>query len=147
MAKEDETITSRCKKLLDLIPEVKPKEASGMLNITYSHSFRNTFYYAKNKWRDAKTKDLTESQSPVIGQLEVKSPLSIPPENNLDDSVDPPITLKNIDTIAEMTKTIQEIKDPVKRAENIARLHQMKLKPIPDNSEKTLEELFNAVSD
>ena len=52
------------------------------------------------------------------------------------------IILDDLDTIAEMTKTIQLIKDPVKRAENLARLHTMKLKPIPHSKDKTLKELF-----
>jgi hypothetical protein len=50
----------------------------------------------------------------------------------------------NIDTIKEMELTIQQIKDPVKRAENLARLHNMKLKPIANKEEKTLKELFDA---
>jgi hypothetical protein len=53
------------------------------------------------------------------------------------------ITLESLDTIKEMEKTIQLIKDPVKRAENLARLHNMKLKPIKNKDEKSLTELFN----
>jgi hypothetical protein len=55
------------------------------------------------------------------------------------------IELTNIDTIKEMERTIQQIKDPVKRAENLARLHNMKLKPIANKEEKTLKEIFDAV--
>ena len=55
------------------------------------------------------------------------------------------ILLDNLDTIAEMTKTIQLIKDPVKRAENLARLHTMKLKPIVNKEEKSLQEIFEGL--
>ena len=54
------------------------------------------------------------------------------------------ITLINIDTIKEMEIAIQQIKDPVKRCENLSRLHQMKLKPIVNKKEKSLKELFDA---
>ena len=53
------------------------------------------------------------------------------------------IYLENLDTVREMTITIQQIKDPVKRAENLARLHQMKLKQIVNKDKKSLKELFN----
>lgn len=56
----------------------------------------------------------------------------------------PNITLTNIDTIKEMEHSIQQIKDPVKRCENIARLHSMKLKPLVNKNEKSLKELFDA---
>ena len=55
------------------------------------------------------------------------------------------IILDDLDTITEMTKTIQLIKDPVKRAENLARLHSMKLKPIVNRNEKSLKEIFDAI--
>ena len=47
-----------------------------------------------------------------------------------------------IDTVKEMEKSINKIKDPVKRCENLSRLHNMKLKPITNQSEKTIQELF-----
>lgn len=50
----------------------------------------------------------------------------------------------NIDTIKEMELSIQKIKDPVKRCENLSRLHSMKLKPLPNKKQKTLKELFDA---
>lgn len=52
--------------------------------------------------------------------------------------------LINIDTIKEMEISIQQIKDPVKRCENIARLHSMKLKPLVNKSEKSLKEMLDA---
>lgn len=54
--------------------------------------------------------------------------------------ISPDILVKNIDTIKEMEYAIQQIKDPVKRCENLSRLHAMKLKPLPNNEEKSLEE-------
>ena len=41
-----------------------------------------------------------------------------------------------------MERSIQQIKDPVKRCENLSRLHAMKLKPIVNKKEKGLEELL-----
>ena len=55
------------------------------------------------------------------------------------------ITLENLDTIKEMTLTVQLIKDPVKRAENLARLHNMKLKPIVNRDKKSLKEMFDQI--
>ena len=53
------------------------------------------------------------------------------------------IILDDLDTITEMTKTIQIIKDPVKRAENLARLHSMKLRPIKNQNKVSLKELLD----
>ena len=55
------------------------------------------------------------------------------------------ITLEDLDTIKEMTLTVQLIKDPVKRAENLARLHNMKLKPIVNRDKKSLKEMFDQI--
>jgi hypothetical protein len=60
-------------------------------------------------------------------------------------NISPDIYLTNLDTIREMEIAIQQIDDPVKRAENLARLHNMKLKPIANKEEKTLKEIFDAV--
>jgi len=54
------------------------------------------------------------------------------------------IILDDFDTIKAMKYSIQQIKDPVKRAENIARLHNMLLKPIVNKKERSLKELFDA---
>ena len=40
------------------------------------------------------------------------------------------IELINLDTIREMEISINRIKDPVKRCENLSRLHAMKLRPL-----------------
>jgi hypothetical protein len=53
------------------------------------------------------------------------------------------IELINLDTIKEMEIAIQQIKDPVKRCENLSRLHQMKLKPLQNKEEKSLKELLD----
>ena len=55
------------------------------------------------------------------------------------------IILNKFDTIKEMTYTVQQILDPVKRAENIARLHNMLLKPIANKEEKSLKEMFETL--
>ena len=61
-----------------------------------------------------------------------------------DNSSTPPnkIKLKNLDTIQEMTYAIQDIEDPIKRCENLSRLHVMKLRPIINREEKSLEEML-----
>ena len=55
------------------------------------------------------------------------------------------IEIKDIDTIREMEYAIQQIKDPVKRCENLSRLHNMKLKPIVNKSKRTLKEMFDQI--
>jgi len=54
------------------------------------------------------------------------------------------IDLINLDTIKEMELSINKIKDPVKRCENLSRLHSMKLKPLPNKSQMSLKEMFDA---
>lgn len=54
------------------------------------------------------------------------------------------IELENIDTIKWMERTIQRIKDPVKLAENISRLHSMKLKPLANKEQISLKEMLDA---
>ncbi len=53
------------------------------------------------------------------------------------------IELTNIDTIKEMEHSINQIKDPVKRCENLSRLHAMKLKPIKNQNEISLKEMLD----
>ena len=53
------------------------------------------------------------------------------------------IEIKEIDTIKEMEFSIQQIKDPVKRCENLSRLHNMKLKPIVNKNKITLKEMLD----
>ena len=53
------------------------------------------------------------------------------------------IEITNIDTIKEMEISINKIKDPVKRCENLSRLHAMKLKPIKNLNAKTLKEMLD----
>ncbi len=43
-----------------------------------------------------------------------------------------------------MERTIQRIKDPVKLAENISRLHSMKLKPLANKEQISLKEMLDA---
>ena len=54
------------------------------------------------------------------------------------------LELKNLDTIMWMEKTIQRIKDPVRLAENISRLHSMKLKPLVNKEQISLKEMLDA---
>lgn len=54
------------------------------------------------------------------------------------------IELVKINPIEEMIRSIQQIKDPVKRCENLSRLHAMMLKPLPNKEQKSLKELLNA---
>lgn len=54
------------------------------------------------------------------------------------------IILDKLDTIKEMVKTIQLIKDPDKRATQLSRLHAMKLKPIANTSELSLKEMLDS---
>ena len=53
------------------------------------------------------------------------------------------IEITNIDTIREMTKTIQLIKDPDKRATQLSRLHAMKLRPITNENVLSLKEMLD----
>ena len=53
------------------------------------------------------------------------------------------IELINLDTIREMELAINQIKDPVKRCENLSRLHAMKLRPLKNLNAKTLKELLD----
>lgn len=54
------------------------------------------------------------------------------------------IELLNLDTIKEMELAINQINDPVKRCENLSRLHAMKLRPIKNQNAKSLKELLDA---
>ena len=56
------------------------------------------------------------------------------------------VEIENIDTIKEMTYSIQQIEDPVKRCENLSRLHSMMLKPIKNKKEISLKEMFDGIS-
>ena len=56
----------------------------------------------------------------------------------------PSIELSDFDTEKEMVYAIQQIKDPVRRAENIARLHNMRLKPLVNKKQLSLKEMFDA---
>lgn len=55
------------------------------------------------------------------------------------------VEIENIDTIKEMTYSIQQIEDPVKRCENLSRLHNMMLKPIVNKNEKSLVQMFEEI--
>ncbi len=56
----------------------------------------------------------------------------------------PTVILEDIDTIKEMERTIQLIKDPDKRATQLSRLHAMKLKPIVNKNKISLKEMFDS---
>ncbi len=60
-----------------------------------------------------------------------------PKESNIN------IEITNIDTIKEMELSINQIKDPVKRCENLSRLHAMKLRPIKNQDKRSLKELLD----
>ncbi len=62
-------------------------------------------------------------------------------DNNTDVIGD--ILIENIDTIKEMEKTIQLIKDPDKRATQLSRLHAMKLRPISNKNQISLKEMLD----
>lgn len=53
------------------------------------------------------------------------------------------IELINLDTVKEMELSINQIKDPVKRCENLSRLHQMKLRPIKNIKQIGLKEMLD----
>lgn len=53
------------------------------------------------------------------------------------------IELVNIDTIKEMEHAIHQIRDPVKRCENLSRLHAMKLRPIKNIKQISLKEMLD----
>ena len=55
------------------------------------------------------------------------------------------VEFKDIDTIKEMTYSIQQINDPVKRCENLSRLHSMMLKPIVNKEKISLKEMFDSI--
>ena len=54
------------------------------------------------------------------------------------------IYLKNLDPVEWMEVAIQQIDDPDKRATQLSRLHAMKLRPLINREEKTLQEIFDA---
>ncbi|MHA2219948.1 MAG: hypothetical protein ACXACY_28980 [Candidatus Hodarchaeales archaeon] len=60
-------------------------------------------------------------------------------------SSDITVEITNIDTIREMEISINKIKDPVKRCENLSRLHAMKLRPIVNKNKKSIKEILDGV--
>jgi len=139
------TVSEKIRKLLVGLPDIKPKQASELLKIPYSNSFRQIFYSVKKEKKNCKKKGSNSGSQP-LDKLDVnefpsksKSP-SIPPK--IDDPEEP-LLLTNLDTIAEMEKTIQLIKDPNDRATQLSRLHTMKLKPIANKEKLSLKELLD----
>jgi len=61
---------------LESVPDIKPKGASILLKIPYSHSFRNIFYYAKKCQNNTKSNLKTDT--------ETMGGLSTSPLNNQD---------------------------------------------------------------
>jgi hypothetical protein len=49
------TVSDKIRKLLESIPDVKPKKASELLKITYNDSFRQIFYSVKKSKKIVKT--------------------------------------------------------------------------------------------
>ncbi len=99
-------------------------------------TIRNYKYRCKNAKNTVATHDATNNKITKSTQKNTQ------PSEGL--ATPPTIILEDIDTIKEMERTIQLIKDPDKRATQLSRLHAMKLKPIVNKNKISLKEMFDS---